>query len=478
MAQEVDRELFAAVEERDHARVKRCLEVGANALAPLEHGVSAFGAAAFHGNCELLELFLARGASPSARDGLGATPLLHAVRGGQQEALMLLLARGAKLTEQLADEKGAIHVAATHDGEALIPVLVKLGLSVDAVDDAGRTPLHLAADRHCPEVITALVAAGASVNREDRSGMTPLDHAVMGSDPLVLDALVEGGAVLGALDAMPEAALRGSLQALRRLARDEPLSRVEGGLTLLHLAARARDRELIAALVKSRVPVNATDEAGNTALHLAAGEADAPVVRALLDAGADATAVNAYGQTPLHMLSFQATVEAAQLLVERGGKGDARDAEGRTPFEMALEHQRLPALEALATVFEPAPDEVYGEGWTAVHFAAAFGSASAIAALKGRGLLEEKSDDGMTVLHQAAGLGVLAGVEALVKAGLSPDVRGAGGATPLHGVADEATAEKLLALGADPAVKDEGGRTPLTAAKERQLELVAARLGR
>ena len=98
--------------------------------------------AARRGNLAAITVLTQSGASPSAPDFYGATPLHFAV----------------------------------HSPEATV-MLVELGADLDAKDQSGRTPLAWAVRTGETRTAEALVNSGATVNIKDDSGFTPLDEA-------------------------------------------------------------------------------------------------------------------------------------------------------------------------------------------------------------------------------------------------------------------------------------------------------------
>lgn len=141
------------------------------------------------------------------------------------------------------------------------------------------------------------------------------------------------------------------------------------GRTLLHLAALAGKKEMVAALAgMPEFDLQAKDAEGNTSLALASREGHAGIVTLLLDKGADLTATNAQGytaldqatsldrsdvvkllagrggdvnhviangQTPLHVAAFGGHLEMAKTLLESGADINAKDSQGRTALSIA-----------------------------------------------------------------------------------------------------------------------------------------------
>jgi len=123
----------------------------------------------------------------------GATPLMRAVKGGDIDAVKLLLKYKANLN--LPNEEGItpLMVAAgmghganptrgryKTDAQAAecVQLLVEAGADVNhAAPRTRRTALHAAAAHGWNDTVTSLVAKGAALEAEDSRGLTPMDHA-------------------------------------------------------------------------------------------------------------------------------------------------------------------------------------------------------------------------------------------------------------------------------------------------------------
>jgi ankyrin repeat protein len=178
-------------------------------------------------------------------------------------------------------------------------------------------------------------------------------------------------------DEFMQAAKDGDVEALRRLAAEEPAVLVRtwisgetplmaalyrkhtaavewlaaSGVPLDIFAAAALGRvDLLDSLVGSGSPdVNTYSYDGWTPLHLAAFFGRRSAVERLLTAGADLNAVsrNALLNTPLHTAVAGGHVEVSLLLIESAADVNAVDAGGHTPLHIAAEAGYVPVAQAL-----------------------------------------------------------------------------------------------------------------------------------
>ncbi|MGQ0507655.1 MAG: ankyrin repeat domain-containing protein, partial [Myxococcaceae bacterium] len=368
---------------------------------------------------------------------------------------------GGDLQLPTVQGQSVMHLAASHDGELLLPFLLEQGLKLEAMDTEGRTPLHLAAASGCPESVETLGKLGSGLETRDVHGMTAFDVALFNGEMLTLEVLLNLGAK-ATIASLGIAAERGSLAALKQLIEREPSFRTSDKRSLLHLATAHRDATLIPRLVEKGVPTEVRDGNGATPLHAAGFENNPDAVRALFAAGAAAKVEDIEGRNPLHYLGDTAQPEVVQALLDGGVSYHAPDKQGVSAFALALQSERTHALKALAPAYPPREDDVEDDsGWSEAHHAACFGSTAAIACLVARGTLAQKDSQGWTVLHQATFDGVVAALEQLVAAGLSVESTSDAGERPIHVATNEEAVKALLRHHADVNARDAAGNTAL-----------------
>jgi hypothetical protein len=129
----------------------------------------------------IIEWLVAKGVEVDApQPGTGITPLMIAARGGQKSFDALLRHRARTDLRDASGNQLLWYAAeADHNTGSLARVLA-LGAQIDAVNDAGRTPLMHAAESCALMNVRALLAAGASPAHRDKTGKTASDLVPQG----------------------------------------------------------------------------------------------------------------------------------------------------------------------------------------------------------------------------------------------------------------------------------------------------------
>lgn len=121
------------------------------------------------------------------------SPLMAAVRAGQDRVVWYLLSEGADSDLAGAGGETPLMVAAGDGDRRLVQLLLSAGAKVNAVDKSGSTPVIRAAEQGNLSVVKVLLAAGANVN-VSQGGDSLLMKIVGSGDLLTAEMLLAAGA--------------------------------------------------------------------------------------------------------------------------------------------------------------------------------------------------------------------------------------------------------------------------------------------
>jgi hypothetical protein len=124
----------------------------------------------------------------------------------------------------------------------LIWAMVGRGLTLDSVDECGRTALHLAVADNNESIVRRLLDNGANISCRDCAGTTPLKHSILDHNVTIAAVLIEYGADVN--------------------------ERYHHGRMPLHLCTDNQAKELSLLLLKHGADLEAIDYSGLNALAI------------------------------------------------------------------------------------------------------------------------------------------------------------------------------------------------------------------
>lgn len=472
--------LHAAAQAGDIDMVRLLISKKARVSVKNGSGKSALDLACAGNKSKVIEHLLKNGATCEP-DAFGRTELHEAIEGGcDADIIKLFVSKGVNVnakdnegfskflsccSQALLTITGALHLAATRGDRNILQILIDAGASIDVKSDSGMTLLHQAAKGGSVEVLQQILEYGVDIEARDNVNMTPLATAccdVNGSEDIVR-VLLAAGAKVSVLDdwnwsPLHELARIGRTKAALMLldtGKADLTLRTENGCSVLDLAARTGDYELVRSLLE-RGALARSEPGKDMALHFAVqAEKDDnlyAIVERLLEDGCDVNAKYENGCTPRHyFLTHSKDKESiVRLFMSRGADRNIPDDDGDT------------ALNCLAQ--NP-------------------GASESMLKL----LLENKADaslanhEGMTPLHKLARGGLAAHVSILLKAGADPSARDEHKRQPIQYAAkmNEATVRALLDFDAEVNVTGSDWPSPIVyAASEANLQVLKLLLDR
>jgi ankyrin repeat protein len=355
--------LMSAILWRQLAVARLLVRLGASVDAVDATGHRAIAVAARSGDPLLFHLLLDRGAVAHT-SAQGDFLLMSAAVAGMNPAIIAaLIERGVRCDgRHSVFGSSLLHIAASSNrfDSTALGLLLGAGLSLDARDNAGRTPLSIAAEeRNLPFVHRAL-AGGAAVDIRDVHGQTALLWGCRTGDTRIVRELVEHGADLKLRDDLGytpliRACARGDVDLVRFLVDHGAniLARADDGTSALAQTVFMMNRPVVEYLIEHAAfdPSELTD-GGETLLHLAAvGREGIPfdsvVADRLLNEGVMIDAVDASGTTPLMKAVRFGRTSSTLYLIRRGADLSLMDREGHSALDLSAMFGRDTIMSAL-----------------------------------------------------------------------------------------------------------------------------------
>ncbi|AWH85513.1 hypothetical protein HYN59_10485 [Flavobacterium album] len=247
------------------------------------------------------------------KNGLTAIHYAAGAANNAIEVIDLLIEAGANL-EFPEGERSPMHMAAADGTAETIDYLVKLGLDINLKDDYGDIPAHYCLRGSSVEKLEAMIRLGADINRPDNKGRTTMqvvtERVLNSSDETTALALEKikflmdkGYALYPEENAAPiateflerlktPAKLKpfetGSVFKMLEYGLD-PYETDKNGFSVVHLAAKINNTEMLAKCLEKTGNINLTDEFGWTPLHYAVCHKNKELVKLLREEGIDET---------------------------------------------------------------------------------------------------------------------------------------------------------------------------------------------
>lgn len=146
------------------------------------------------GDTGAVDLFLAGGMNPDARDATGRTALVNAASRGSDSISRKLLSRGADVNARDSTGSTALMESARNGHKETTKALLENGADVNLTDNNGQSALMRAAAQGHTEIVRMLINKGARVDIKDRDGRDALTWARINNRSDVIDLLKKAGA--------------------------------------------------------------------------------------------------------------------------------------------------------------------------------------------------------------------------------------------------------------------------------------------
>ncbi|PSN51181.1 hypothetical protein C0J52_06045 [Blattella germanica] len=231
--------LMNALRNRNEDMAIRLLQYGASHNSKSDKAV-------LHYYCEnnlanIVEYLLKSNWDIEVCNNLGETPLVRAVKCGNDEMAMKLIQHGANPNAQDRSGNSVLHYAVLNNLSKFVRCVLKLGCNVNIPNAMGSTPLRYALRNHNENMAIILLEHGANPNTQDKSGNSVLHYAVMGNLTRLVACLLKSGCKTNIQNGI--------------------------GWTPLRYAVLNRNEEIAIQLLENGANPNANDKSGNSVMH-------------------------------------------------------------------------------------------------------------------------------------------------------------------------------------------------------------------
>lgn len=369
-----------------------------------------------------------------ACDGSKNTVLHYAAEWGLQDAISLLIKKGADISAKNANGETALFNAAKTDNPKIISLLVEEGCNPNVRDNLGSTPLHIAIRWDATESAKKLIALGVDVNAQNISGKSALAEAVVGGKLELAKLLLTYDADPNTSDNSGKTVLMDAIRGknpdvvkLLLINGANPQIQEINGRNAYHEAASATNIKIINIIRNAGGNPLSRDKNGNTPFSISLKYKD-DVIKAVL--GNDITIADSDGNTPIHIIvSNNGSEEHLLNLIQSGYPIDTRNSMGYTPLAIAIKKNNIPLAKILL--------EKGANPFTSIDKHGTNGIAIALK-INERAMLENivkyagnlADIQGNTILHYAAKTSTVATIKLLISYGLDLDAKNITNETP------------------------------------------------
>lgn len=383
---------------------------------------------------EQLALLVQAGADLNARDDEGKTPLHYLAAMGDDDPMFFIhgigsVFSGTNIHFSARDNNGdtPLHIAARTDTRDVFDWLLTHGAGLDDTNNAGETPRLISARK--PNAFRHFGPQNAQTDifAAARQGNLDALSALIKADPGLVDAAGPGGQ-RPLFVAIVAKQTNAAVFLAQHGARWDVITAVLAG------NAKALD-----GILKKQPDEIGKKFRGSSLLHLAATRGDIEAVKILLAAKADLQAVDSRGLSSLGIARLLGQKDVEQVLREHGAAENIFDAAYAGDCGVATALVR--SDKSLATRTNP-------RGIPVVAVAAGTGNEELLRLLLGQGASATDVDrqNGWTLLHFAAAYNQTNAARWLLSKGAKTDVFDTNGFTPLHLASLKGSAEMVSLL--------------------------------
>ncbi|PSN32604.1 hypothetical protein C0J52_26221 [Blattella germanica] len=434
------------------------------------------------GNEEIAIKLLTHGANRNANNYYGNTPMHYAAEENLMKVVECLLELKCDFDCTNTECETPFLKAIKRGIEEIAIKLLKHGANFNAKNDYGNTPMHYAAGKNLMRVVECLLELKCDFDCTNKNGETPLLEAVERGNEEIAIKLLKHGANPNAkndygntpMHYAVERNLKNVVECLLELKCDINCTSKNGETPLLEAVERGNE-EIAIKLLKHGDNPNAKGQDDNSVMHYAAERNLMKVLECLLELKCDIDCANKNGETPLLEAVERGNEEITIKLLKYGANPNANNDYGDTPMHYAAEKNLMKVVDCLLEL-KCDIDRTNKNGKTPLLGAVARGNEEiAIKLLKHGANPNAKDEDDNPVMHYATERNLKKVVECLLELKCDIDCTNKNGETRLLEAVERGNEEiaiKLLKHGANPNAKNDYGNTPMHYAAQRNLKKV------
>jgi ankyrin repeat protein len=354
------------------------------------------------------------------------------------EHIPFVISSGVSTEAANATGETPLFAAVKVNGSSTVRTLLNSRASLNARDGLGNSALHAAVRWNARNCAITLLDSGIDINAHSLSGKTPLHDSVRlgitqleilligkGADPEVRDA--DGNTPF------MEAVMAGNPGSIDRLENRgaDPMTRNVRGDTPLHIAVAMERSDMVNQLLRMGVSIHARNTRNRTPFQIALSVSGRMVSTLLTKDRINIP--DDFGNSALHVaLQEKAQANIIRIIIDQGCRLNAVDSNGYTPLRLAVEMRSWETAKLLADSGSN-PFSVAADGRTPAEIALAGGREGIQSLFSGKGV-NALDASGNTILHYAARQTNPAGISLLLELGANKAIKNIAAESP-HDIA-------------------------------------------
>ena len=366
-------------------------------------------------------------ATAAAHDGLGNTMLHYVALWRMDRHIPFIIEKGVSTEAANATGETPLFWAVKYDGASTVRALLQAKANLHARDSLGNSVLHAAVRWNAKNAVTTLLNAGIDANVHSLDMTTPLHEAVRLGVTDIAVILINRGADLEVRDSggntpFMEAVKAGQIDTVKLLARmgANSMTRNSNGDTPLHAAIMRTDDASIKALLDMRVSIHARNTQNRTPFQIALTHS--PEMVSLLLTADRVNGSDDFGNSALHIaLQERVPSPTLRVIIDKGTRLSAVDSNGRVPLRLAADMGEWELAKVLADAGSD-PFSRAVDGKTSGEIIIARGSDAIRTVFSGKAI-NAKDVSGNTILHYAARMGKPETISLLLELGAAKNAQ-------------------------------------------------------